>query len=129
MQASTHGPPGADVADRRLARLRTIEDARELARRRLPPVVFDYIDGAAETERTMRANRDAFESVGFAPKMAVPGAPVTPSLATTVLGQAIALPVILAPVGFTRAMAPGGDVAGATAARAKGTVFTMSTMS
>jgi len=117
------------VPERAPARLRTVEDARELARRRLPGVVFDYVDGAAETEHTMRANRDAFESVGFVPNMAVPGAPVTPALATTVLGAAISLPVILAPVGFTRAMAPGGDVAGATAAKAARTIFTMSTMS
>jgi isopentenyl diphosphate isomerase/L-lactate dehydrogenase-like FMN-dependent dehydrogenase len=117
------------MPDRAPARLRTVEDARELARRRLPRVVFDYVDGAAEIERTMRANRRAFEAVGFVPKMAVPGAPVTPSLATTVLGADVAFPVILAPVGFTRAMAPGGDVAGATAARAAGTIFTMSTMS
>ena len=61
-------------------------DARELARRRLPEVVFDYIDGAAETERTMAANREAFESVGFVPEMAVPGRRRLPSLATTVLG-------------------------------------------
>lgn len=117
------------MPERAPARLRTVEDARELARRRLPGVVFDYVDGAAETEHTMRANRDAFESVGFVPNMAVPGAPVTPALATTVLGAAISLPVILAPVGFTRAMAPGGDVAGATAAKAARTIFTMSTMS
>jgi isopentenyl diphosphate isomerase/L-lactate dehydrogenase-like FMN-dependent dehydrogenase len=117
------------MPERALGRLRTVEDARELARRRLPRVVFDYIDGAAETERTMRANRDAFEAVGFVPKMAVPGAPVTPSLSTTVLGADVSFPVILAPVGFTRAMAPGGDVAGATAARGAKTIFTMSTMS
>ncbi|HUD68699.1 MAG TPA: alpha-hydroxy acid oxidase [Acidimicrobiales bacterium] len=117
------------MPDRALARLRTVEDARELARRRLPRVVFDYIDGAAETEHTMRANRDAFGSVGFVPKMAVPGAPVTPALATSVLGADVSLPVILAPVGFTRAMAPSGDVAGATAAHAAKTIFTMSTMS
>ena len=116
-------------AERTTARIRTVDDARRLARRRLPRVVFDYIDGAAETEHTMRANRDAFESVGFVPAMAVPGNPVTPSLSTTVLGTDIAMPVILAPVGFTRAMAPGGDVAGARAARAAGTLFTMSTMS
>jgi len=117
------------MTERAPARLRTIDDARELARRRLPGVVFDYVDGAAETERTMRENRDAFESIGFVPKMAVPGAPVTPSLATTVLGADVSFPVILAPVGFTRAMAPGGDVAGATAAHAAKTIFTMSTMS
>jgi isopentenyl diphosphate isomerase/L-lactate dehydrogenase-like FMN-dependent dehydrogenase len=115
--------------DRIVARIRTVDDARRLAKRRLPRVVFDYIDGAAETERTMRANRDAFESVGFVPSMAVPGLSVSPSLSTTVLGTDVKLPVLLAPVGFTRAMAPGGDVAGARAAHEAGTIFTMSTMS
>jgi isopentenyl diphosphate isomerase/L-lactate dehydrogenase-like FMN-dependent dehydrogenase len=117
------------MTQRALARLKTVDDARELARRALPRVVFDYIDGAAETERTMRANLDAFEAVGFVPRMAVPGLTVSPSLSTTVLGQEVALPVLLAPVGFTRAMAPGGDVAGAAAAHTAGTLFTLSSMS
>jgi L-lactate dehydrogenase (cytochrome) len=117
------------MADRALARLRTVADAREIARRRLPEVVFDYIDGAAETERTMAANRAAFESVGFVPEMAVPDRSPSPTLATTVLGTEVSLPVLLAPVGFTRAMAPGGDLAGAAAAKAARTLFTMSSMS
>jgi isopentenyl diphosphate isomerase/L-lactate dehydrogenase-like FMN-dependent dehydrogenase len=117
------------MGDRTLGRIRTVEDARELARRTLPRVVFDYIDGAAETERTMRENRAAFEQVGFAPRMAAPGASVSPALSTTVLGTEISFPVVLAPVGFTRAMAPGGDVAGAAAAHAAHTLFTMSSMS
>jgi L-lactate dehydrogenase (cytochrome) len=117
------------VSDRALARLKTVADGRELARRALPKVVFDYVDGAAESERTMHANEDAFGELGFVPKMAVPGLGVTPSLATTVLGQSVALPVLLAPVGFTRAMSPGGDVAGATAAKAAGTIFVHSSMS
>jgi L-lactate dehydrogenase (cytochrome) len=111
------------------SRIRTIDDARRLAQRRLPRVLFDYVDGAAETERTMRANRDAFEELGFEPKMAVPGLSVSPSISTSVLGAEVTVPIVLAPVGFTRAMAPGGDVAGARAARAAGTLFTMSTMS
>ena len=116
-------------ADRALAHLKTVDDARVLARRRLPRVVFDYIDGAAESERTMRDNREAFESVGFVPQMAVPGLSITPSLSTTVLGTDVSLPVLLAPVGFTRAMSPGGDVAGARAALAAHTLFTHSSMS
>jgi len=114
---------------RATSRIRTVDDARRIARRRLPRVVFDYIDGAAETETTMHSNRQAFESVGFVPSMAAPGVPVSPSLATTVFGSQLAMPIVLAPVGFTRAMSPGGDVAGASAARAAGTVACMSTMS
>jgi isopentenyl diphosphate isomerase/L-lactate dehydrogenase-like FMN-dependent dehydrogenase len=115
--------------NRTVERIKTVEDARRLARRRLPAVVFDYIDGAAESEHTMRANRDAFESVGFVPSMAVPGLPVTPSLATTVLGTDVRMPIVLAPVGFSRSMHPHGDAAGARAAKSVGTLFTMSTMS
>ena len=114
---------------RALSRLRTVDDARGIARRRLPRVVFDYIDGAAEAERTMHANREAFESLGFVPSMAVPGLSVSPTLTTTVLGTEVSMPVLLAPVGFTRAMAPGGDVAGAEAAAAAKTIFTLSSMS
>jgi len=122
--------PGPDHHARRAAaRIRTVDDTRRLAERRLPRVVFDYVDGAAESEHTMRENRSAFDQVGFVPKMAVPGLGISPTLSTTVLGRDVTLPVLLAPVGFTRAMAPGGDVAGARAARAAGTLFTMSTMS
>ena len=119
----------AAAAERALSRLRTVDDGRALARRALPRVVFDYVDGAAEGERTMQANLDAFGEVGFLPKMAVPGLTISPSLSTTVLGQEVALPVLLAPVGFTRAMHPTGDVAGARAAHAARTLFTLSSMS
>lgn len=116
-------------AERAASRIRTVDGARAIARRRLPDVVFDYIDGAADGERTMRENREAFEQVSFVPQMAVPGRAAAPRLATSVLGEDVALPVLLAPVGFTRAMSPGGDVAGAAAARAAGTCFVMSSMS
>ncbi len=125
MAATSRGAPAA----RRLARLKTVDDARGLARGQLPRVVFDYIDGAAEGEHTMQANLDAFDAVGFLPAMAVPGLSISPSLSTTVLGCELSLPVILAPVGFTRAMEPTGDVAGAVAAHAERTLFTLSSMS
>lgn len=111
------------------AGIHTVEDARELARRRLPGVIFDYIDGAAEAERTAAANTDAFGQVGFVAQMALPGRPGSPRLATTVLGEAVRLPVLLAPVGFTRAMHPGGDVAAARVASAAGTRMCLSSMS
>lgn len=118
------------VGDRRAAgKIRTVEDARRGARRRVPRVVFDYIDGGAETEGTMRANRTAFESVQFVPRMAATEGTPGPELSTTVLSTPLAMPVVLAPVGFTRVMHPQGDVAGARAAAAAGTVFTLSTMS
>jgi len=118
------------VGERRTAsRIRTVEDARRLARHRVPRVVFDYIDGAAESEGTMRANEAALASVGFVPRMAVTRGVPGPDLATTVLGVPLSMPVLVGPVGFTRVMDPRGDVAGARAAAAAGTVFTLSSMS
>jgi isopentenyl diphosphate isomerase/L-lactate dehydrogenase-like FMN-dependent dehydrogenase len=107
--------------------LGTVEQARLAARRRLPRVAFDYVDGGAETEGTMRANRAAFEAVGFEPRMgATRGAP---DLATTVLGTEVSMPLLLSPVGFTRLLHREGDIAGARAADAAGTLFTLSSMS
>lgn len=111
------------------SRLYTVDRARTLARRRVPPAVFNYLDGAAETESTLRANRSAMMAVGFRPRMGVtPGEPA-PSLSTTVLGRPLSMPVILGPVGFTRMMDRHGDVAAARAAGQAGTAFTLSSMS
>jgi isopentenyl diphosphate isomerase/L-lactate dehydrogenase-like FMN-dependent dehydrogenase len=118
------------LGEQRVApKIRTVEDARRLARRRVPRVVFDYIDGAAETEGTMRANRSAVEAVTFVPRMAATAGAPAPDLATTVLGHPVAMPLLVSPVGFTRGMDPAGDIAGARAAAAAGTVFTLSSMS
>ena len=115
-------------ASRRAARIFTVDDARRLARRRLPRGVFDYVDGAAEAERTMRANVGAFDTLGFSPRMAVTsGGP--PDLTATVLGQRVDVPLLLSPVGSSRLIAPGGDIAAAQAAARAGTVLTVSTMS
>jgi isopentenyl diphosphate isomerase/L-lactate dehydrogenase-like FMN-dependent dehydrogenase len=113
-------------ASRRAAGIGTVDDARRLARRRVPRAVFDYVDGGAESELTMRANRDAFEAVGFVPRLGVTTGPA--DLATTVLGTPAALPVLLSPVGYTRLVHHEGDVAGARAAGAAGTIFTLSSM-
>src|SRR5215218_7446287 len=95
-------------------RLGTVDLARRSARRRLPRAVFDYIDGGSESEATMRANRVAFESLGLEPRMGVTSGKM--ELGTTVLGQPLDFPLILAPVGYTRMMHRDGDVAGAAAA-------------
>jgi L-lactate dehydrogenase (cytochrome) len=107
----------------------TVERARTLARRRLPRVVFDYLDGAAETETTARANRRAMLEVTFRPRMGVTAGVPAPDLATTVLGHPVSMPVLLSPIGFTRSMNAAGDVAGARAAGTAGTIFTLSSMS
>ncbi len=115
--------------ERTLARLNTVADARRLAKRRVPPSVFDYIDGAAGEERTLARNREAIESVGFVPRMGVSSGTPGPDLSTTVLGTPVRMPLLLSPVGFTRMMEPGGDAAGARAGEAAGTIFTLSSMS
>ncbi len=108
-------------------RVVNIEDLRNLARRRLPRVVFDYLDGGAEGETTLRANRHAFDAVTFRPRHAM-GLP-DGELRTTVLGTELALPVLLAPVGYSRVMHPDGEPAVARAAGAAGCAYIMSTIS
>src|SRR5438309_9428207 len=78
-------------------RVLNIEDLRRAAKRRLPRVVFDYIDGGAEDEWTLRANCRAFENVTIRPRCEV-ATPVC-DLRTTVLGTSLSIPVILAHFG------------------------------
>src|ERR1041385_3211118 len=108
-------------------RVLNIEDLRRRARRRLPRVVFDYIDGGAEDESTLRANCRAFEAVTLRPRCAV-ATPVC-DLHTTVLGTSVSMPLILAPVGSCRLMFPRGEEAVARAAGDAGIICTLSTLS
>jgi L-lactate dehydrogenase (cytochrome) len=105
----------------------TIEDLRRRARGRLPRAVFDYIDGGAEEEVTLRANRQAFERVQFRPRALVDCG--TPDLSTTVLGQRLQCPIILAPAGLVGLFWPNGEMAAARAAARFGTIFSLSTVS
>jgi isopentenyl diphosphate isomerase/L-lactate dehydrogenase-like FMN-dependent dehydrogenase len=105
----------------------SIEDYRKAARRRLPRVVFDYIDGGAESESTVRSNLAAFESVTFRPRGGMD--PDRVDTSTSLLGNRISMPLILAPCGAARAVNSAGDKAGAMAAAAKGTIFVQSTLS
>src|SRR5438876_7442528 len=91
-----------------------IGDLRRIAERRLPKVVFDYLDGGADGEITLRENCRAFEAITFRPRQAV--AIGKCNLRTTVLGAEISFPAMLAPVGYSRMMHPGGEVAAARAA-------------
>jgi len=118
------GRPHRAVASPRVI---NVEDLRRLARRRLPKLLFDYIDGGAEDEVTLRANRDAFAAVTFRPRQAV--AVSACDLRTTVLGAELALPALLGPVGYSRAMHPHGEVGAARAAGAAGTGYVLSTVS
>jgi len=108
-------------------RVVNVADLRRLAKARLPRVVFDYIDGAADDEVTLRGNEDAFRQVAFRPRSAV--ALDACDLRTTVLGTEIAMPLILAPVGSSRLFWPKGEACAAAAAGAAGTIYTLSTLS
>jgi isopentenyl diphosphate isomerase/L-lactate dehydrogenase-like FMN-dependent dehydrogenase len=105
----------------------SIEDFRPMARRRVPQPVFDYLDGGAEGEVTLRENCRAFEDVTFRPRHAV--ALSNCPLGTRVLGFDLSLPFLLAPVGYSRLMHPGGEVVAARAAGAAGTAYILSTIS
>src|ERR1700686_2450654 len=109
------------------SRVVSIADLRSLARRRLPKAVFDYLDGGAEGEVTLRENCRVFNDVTFRPRQAIslPGC----DLSTRVLGFDLSLPFLLAPVGYSRLMHPGGEVAAARAAGRAGTGYILSTIS
>src|SRR5438094_9737244 len=104
-----------------------IEDVRRAAKGRLPRVVFDYIDGGAEDEWTLRENCRAFEEVRFRPRCAVATPPC--DLRVSVLGASLSMPLILAPVGSSRLMYPRGEEAAARAAGAAGIAYALSTLS
>ena len=104
-----------------------IEDFRPIARARVPKPVFDYLDGGAEGEVTLRENCRVFNDVTFRPRHAVAVADC--DLRTRVLGFDLALPFLLAPVGYSRLMHPGGEVAAARAAGKAGTGYILSTIS
>ena len=104
----------------------SVSDARRRARRILPRVVFDYIDGAADDEITMAENEAAYRDIVFRPRMAVEMDEA--DLSTTVLGTPLDLPVILAPCGLVRLMHPDGAAGAARAAHRRGTVSILSTV-
>ena len=104
-----------------------VEDLRRAAKRRLPRSVFDYIDGGADGEVTLRENVRAFEDVSFRPRCAVETPP--PDLTTSVIGIPISMPIILAPVGSSRMFWPRGEEVAAAVAGSSGTIYCLSTLS
>ena len=104
-----------------------VKDLRRLARRRLPDAVFDYLDGAADDEVTLRDSEQAYKEVLFKPRFAV----ATPAcdLSVTVLGHKLDLPFLLGPIGYSRLMHPRGELAASKAAGHHGTAYILSTMS
>lgn len=108
-----------------LTSLVSVEDVRQRARTRLPRMVFDFVDGGAEDEETVRANRAAFSHLAL--RSRVLAGVAQRQLSTTVAGQELDLPVILSPAGLLRLVHHEGELAAARAAGAAGTVFTLST--
>lgn len=102
----------------------TVWDIREDARRRLPRIVFDFIDGGAEDEFTVRENRRAFSDVALRPRVLVDV--TSRSQRVRVLGQDLDLPVILGPAGLARLTGRAGEAAAAIAADRQGTVSVIS---
>jgi (S)-mandelate dehydrogenase len=110
-----------------MRRLLNVEDWREAARRRLPRLVFDYVDGGAEDGVTMRANRNDFERIGLLP--CVLRSTVDVSTTTEVLGRQWSSPIAVAPMGLNALTRPHGDILLAKAAAAHGVPFVLSTAS
>ena len=118
--------PDLDPVRRRLAGAHTVGDVREIARRRTPRAVFDYTDGAAEAEISLRRARAAFADLEFRPSVLRDVSAVDPS--TTLLGARAALPFAFAPTGFTRMMHTAGETAVARVAERVGVPHALSTM-
>jgi len=111
---------------RRLAASASIEDLRQLARKRVPKAVFDYTDGGAESESSLRRCREAFARLEFVPRVLRDVSVVDTK--TTILGQASALPMVFAPTGFTRMMNHQGEPAVARVAEQIGVPYALSTL-
>lgn len=103
-----------------------IDDLRARARRRLPRVVFDYVDGGAGDEVTVRRNREGFERYALRPRVFTDVAVRDQS--TTVLAERLASPLILAPTGLIGVIVPRAEIMAAQAAERNGLVFTLSSM-
>jgi isopentenyl diphosphate isomerase/L-lactate dehydrogenase-like FMN-dependent dehydrogenase len=132
------GAQAATAAERAAVAIRTprslqpprvvnIEDLRRRAKRHLPRVVFNYVDGGADDEITLRENGRAFQDVTFRPRQAV--AISRYDLRTRVLDSELAFPALLAPIGYLRLIHPGGELDAARAAGAAGMAFVQSTIS
>lgn len=118
--------PELNATKRRLDAAHTIEDLRRLAKRRTPKAAFDYTDGAAEDELSIRRARQAFRDIEFHPTILRDVSQVTAGW--NVLGQPVVLPFGIAPTGFTRLMHTEGEIAGARAAARAGIPFSLSTL-
>ena len=104
-----------------------INDLKELARRRVPKMFFDYADSGSWTESTYRANEEDFRKIKLRQRVLVDM--TGRSLESTMIGQKVAMPVALAPTGLTGMQHADGEILAAQAAEQFGVPFTLSTMS
>ena len=111
-------PPRLGSTERRVAAAATIADLRRIGKRRTPRSVFDYVDGAAEQEISLRRAREAFARVEFRPRVLRDVSEVDST--RVVVGSRSSLPLVLAPTGFTRMMHHEGERAVARAAARAG---------
>src|SRR5215469_3953620 len=119
-------PLDLDSTQRRLSACHDIADLRTAGRRRTPRPVFDYVDGGADEELSLRANTEAFRQFRFQPRTLVNVS--KPDTSAEFLGSVAPLPLLLAPTGYTRMMHPDGEIAAARAAQRHGLPYTLSTM-
>lgn len=110
-----------------MAEITCIEDLRRLARKRVPRMFYDYVDGGSWTEYTYRANEEDFGKIEFRQRVAVDIA--ERSTASTMVGQAVSMPVAIAPTGLAGMQHADGEILAARAAQKFGIPFTLSTMS
>ena len=119
-------PIERDAARRRLSSCYDIDDLRRAARRLMPRGVFDYVDGAADEEISLNANRTAFQRYRFVPRALADVSTVDTT--AQVFGRELPFPLVLGPTGYTRMMHSSGEIAVASSARRHGLPYTLSTM-
>jgi (S)-mandelate dehydrogenase len=110
-----------------LARALNIADLRAVARRRVPHFVFEYVEGGAEDEASLRCNRTSFEALRLVPQTLVDTS--SRHLRTEILGRPAAAPLVIGPTGLNGMLHADGDIGLARAAAHLGIPFTLSTMS
>ena len=104
-----------------------IEDLRQVARRKVPRALFDYVDRGSYGEITLRANRDDLDAIRLRQRVLIDVSRI--SLATTLLGDPVSMPIAIAPTGLTGLLHGDGEMLAARAAEAAGTKYCLSTMS
>jgi L-lactate dehydrogenase (cytochrome) len=110
-----------------LSKITCIEDLRALHQKRAPKMFYDYCDSGSWTESTYRANSEDFQKIKLRQRVAVNMEGRTTR--TTMVGEAVSMPVAIAPTGLTGMQHADGEILGALAAKAFGIPFTLSTMS